>query len=163
MIFPIGDDNIEGGHKPIVSYTLIVLNIIVFILQMLFGDPLIHEFASVPNSIIKGDNLITLLTSMFLHGSLMHILGNMLFLWVFADNIEAVIGSFLFIVFYISGGLIASGAHILTDPLSIIPTIGASGAISAVMGAYMIMFPKSRVKLIFILFLKNSIFLPLSF
>lgn len=155
MIFPIGDDNIEGGHKPIVSYTLIVLNIIAFIIQLVYGDIVVHEFASVPGSIMKGDNLITLFTSMFLHGSLMHILGNMLFLWVFADNIEAVIGSFFFIVFYIAGGLAASAVHIFTDPSSVIPTIGASGAISAVMGAYLVMFPKSRVKLIFIIFFKK--------
>lgn len=155
MIFPIGDDNIEGGHKPIVSYGLIALNIIIFILQFLLGEDLIYKFASVPEQVIHGNDLFTLITSMFLHGGLMHIIGNMLFLWIFGDNIEAIIGSTMFLTFYILGGLFASGAHIITDPHSVIPTIGASGAISAVMGAYMVMFPKSRVKMIFIIFFKK--------
>jgi len=155
VIFPIGDDNIEGGHRPIVSYSLIAINILIFVIQMTFGEDLMYDYASVPQEITNGDRLFTLITSMFLHGGIMHIAGNMLFLWIFGDNIEAVIGSVLFLLFYISGGLFASAAHILTDPLSTIPTIGASGAISAVMGAYLIMFPKSRIKMIFILFFKK--------
>jgi len=155
VIFPIGDDNIEGGHKPIVSYGLIVINIIIFLIQLNVGEDIIYQYASVPKEITHGDNLFTLITSMFLHGGIMHIVGNMLFLWIFGDNIEAIIGSGLFLLFYVLGGLFASWAHIFSDPQSVIPTIGASGAISAVMGAYMVMFPKSRVKLIFIIFFKK--------
>jgi membrane associated rhomboid family serine protease len=155
LIFPIGDDNIEGGHKPIVSYSLIGINVIIFLIQLSIGEETIYHFASVPEEITHGNRLFTLITSMFLHGGTMHLIGNMLFLWIFGDNIEAIIGSSMFLLFYLFGGLFAAGAHILTDPHSIIPMIGASGAISAVMGAYMVMFPKSRVKMIFIVFFKK--------
>ena len=155
MIFPIGDDNIEGGHKPFVSYSLIVINVVVYLIEIQLGESFVNKYAVTPVDVVQGDGLYTLLTSIFLHGDLMHLLGNMLFLWIFADNIEAIIGNFNFLMFYLIGGLMASGAHILTDAHSIIPTLGASGAISAVMGAYMIMFPKSRVKMIFILFFKK--------
>ena len=155
MIFPIGDDNIEGGHKPIISYSLIFINVIIFLVQLSIGEETMLQFASIPEEITHGNRLFTLITSMFLHGGAMHLIGNILFLWIFGDNIEAIIGSFMFLLFYLFGGFFAAGAHILTDPHSIIPTIGASGAISAVMGAYMVMFPKSRVKMIFIIFFKK--------
>jgi membrane associated rhomboid family serine protease len=89
---------------------------------------------------------------MFLHGGWMHLIGNMLYLWIFADNIEAKVGSIPFVVFYLIGGVIAAGGHILLDQSSMIPMVGASGAISAVMGAYVVMFPKSRIKMIFLVF-----------
>ncbi|MBT8234339.1 MAG: rhomboid family intramembrane serine protease [Bacteroidia bacterium] len=155
MIFPIGDDNIEGGHKPLVAYSLIIINLIVFIIEINLGETFIYKYAATPEDIVHGNNLHTLGTSMFMHGGIMHLLGNMLYLWIFADNIEAIIGSIGFTVFYLLGGLFASAMHIITDPHSIIPTLGASGAISAVMGAYLIMFPKSRVKMIILIFFKK--------
>ena len=159
MIFPIGDDNIEGGHKPIVSYSLIAINVAIFIFQLTLSAPQIevflNEFGILPGEISQGEDLFTLMSSMFLHGGLMHLLGNMLFLWIFADNIEAVVGSTLFTLFYLFGGLFASAVHIFTDLDSMVPTVGASGAISAVMGTYLVMFPKSRIKIIFILFFKK--------
>ncbi len=159
MIFPIGDDNIIGGHKPYVSYGLIIINVIIFIytisLGQQYGSVFLNKFGTIPFEIASGDDLFTLITSMFLHGGWMHLIGNMLFLWIFADNIEAVLGSYYFLIFYLIGGLFASGVHILTDWDSAIPTVGASGAISAVMGTYLIMFPKSRIKIIFLLFFKT--------
>lgn len=149
MLFPIGDDQVKGGHFPLFSYLFIALNIVVFFLQLTSPGMLINEYAAVPAEIESGRNLITLLTSMFLHGGFGHILGNMLFLWVFADNIEATIGNSRFVLFYLLGGLAAHAAHIYFNPGSVVPTVGASGAISAVMGAYMVMFPSSRVKLWF--------------
>jgi len=151
MIFPIGDDKLTGIHKPIVSYTLIALNVLFFIAQSLAPNQLIPELAAVPSEILAGEKLHTLFTSMFMHGGFMHILGNMLFLWIFGDNIESVIGSIKFALFYIAGGLFATFAHILLDPSSYTPMVGASGAIAAVMGAYIIMFPKSQIKLLFLL------------
>lgn len=156
MIFPIGDDNIVGGHKPIVSYSLIVINVAVFMYELSLGtgvEAFITDYGMMPAKIFSGQDYHTLLTSIFLHGSWMHLIGNMLFLWIFADNIEAIIGSTRFIIFYLLGGLIASLAHIAFDPGSLVPTVGASGAISAVMGTYIVMFPRSRIKLIFIIFL----------
>lgn len=176
MIFPIGDTNVRGGAKPLFSYTFIALNIGVFLLQMSTPGNLVCEFATIPGDIAQGKGIHTLLTSMFLHGGWMHLIGNMLFLWVFADNIEAVVGNRRFLIFYIMGGLMASGAHIFFDlvtgspnslsccmPCSVvdqctlqdnlcsgfIPSLGASGAISAIMGAYLIMFPRSTVKVLF--------------
>lgn len=153
MLFPIGDDQVKGGHFPLFSYAFIVINILIFIQQIRYPDMLVGAFGSVPIETLNGENLYTLLTSMFLHGGLMHLVGNMLFLWVFADNIEATIGNGRFLMFYLIGGLAAHVGHIYYNPSSIVPTIGASGAISAVMGAYLIMFPTSRVKMWFFFFI----------
>jgi len=175
MIFPIGDDNIQGGYKPIVSYSLIAINIVVFIIQFITPGNLVCEFAAIPGEIVQGNDWYTIVTSTFMHGGWMHLIGNMLFLWIFADNIEGTIGSAKFLLFYMLGGLFASVAHIyfsvdadfigqcckicaasnpcdatITDinPCpGYIPSLGASGAISAVMGAYLVMFPKSRIKM----------------
>ncbi|MCG8329138.1 MAG: rhomboid family intramembrane serine protease [Chitinophagales bacterium] len=153
MLFPIGDDQVKGGHFPLFSYAFIVLNILIFIQQIRYPDMLVGAFGSIPVQTLNGENLYTLITSMFLHGGLMHLVGNMLFLWVFADNIEATIGNGRFLMFYLLGGLAAHAGHIYYNPSSIVPTIGASGAISAVMGAYLIMFPTSRVKMWFFFFI----------
>ncbi|MFZ1705621.1 MAG: rhomboid family intramembrane serine protease [Saprospiraceae bacterium] len=181
MFFPIGDTQVEGGHKPYVSYTFIGINILIFGIQFITPGNLVCEFAAIPKSIIGGDRMYTLISSLFLHGSWMHLLGNMLFLWVFADNIEAKIGSLRFLIFYLLGGIFATAAHIYfsarganmdmitcelcntfapCDPTqnphaSIIPTLGASGAISAVMGAYLLMFPKSKIKVLILLFFRS--------
>lgn len=156
MIFPIGDDQVKGGHFPLFSYGFILLNIAVFALQVNLPpgqlNAFIFEYGSIPAETTRGQDLYTLFTSMFLHGGWMHLIGNMLFLWVFADNIEATIGNFRFLIFYLLGGLAAQAAHIYFNWDSTIPTVGASGAISAVLGAYLVMFPTSRVKLLFIIF-----------
>lgn len=185
MFFPIGDTQVEGGYKPIFSYTFIAVNLVIFILQWTTPGNLVCEYAAIPKQIIGGDNLFTLLTSMFMHGSWMHLIGNMLFLWVFADNIEANIGNIPFLIFYLTGGIFASAAHIyfsargvnldmitceLCNTISpcnetqqphsaIIPSLGASGAISAVMGAYLLMFPGSRIKVL-VLLLFRSFYIP---
>jgi len=162
MIFPIGDDNIFGGHKAIASYTLLFLNIIIFLYTITLGsnaDLFLNKYGCIPFEIVHNQDLFTLITSMFLHGGWMHIIGNMLFLWIFADNIEAVIGSVMFLIFYLIGGLFATGVHIIMDLNSTVPIVGASGAISAVMGTYLVMFPKSRIKIIFLLFF-STFYLP---
>lgn len=150
MFFPIGDDQVKGGHKPIFSYLFIAINVLLFLYEISLSQNslniFVNEYGAIPVEISNGQDLYTLFTSMFLHGGWMHLIGNMLFLWVFADNIEAITGSFVFIIFYITGGVIADLAHVYIDLESSIPTVGASGAISAVMGAYLVMFPTSRVK-----------------
>ncbi len=157
MIFPIGDDQVKGGHFPLFSYGFIVLNSLVFIYELSLPpqevEAFFMQYGSVPREILSGQNLPSLLTSLFVHGGWMHIIGNMLFLWVFADNIEATIGNMRFLTFYIVGGLVAHAAHIYFNPASMAPTVGASGAIAAVMGAYLVMFPKSQVKLFFFFFI----------
>ena len=158
MFFPIGDDQVKGGYRPIVSYSFLVINIAIFLFQISLGDRInlfITTYGVIPNEILAGTDYFTLFTSMFLHGGWMHLIGNMLFLWVFADNIEAVVGSVWFILFYFLGGLAASFAHILLDPASSIPSVGASGAISAVLGAYLVMFPRSKIKVLIIILFSN--------
>ena len=155
MIFPIGDDQVEGGHKPIFAYSFLAINILAFVIPWFAYGPNYHsfvtEFGSLPGEITNGIDLHTLISSMFMHGGWMHLVGNMLFLWVFGDNIEATVGSFNFLLFYFIGGLFASAGHIISDPDSMIPTVGASGAIAAVLGAYLVMFPKSQIKMLFLL------------
>ena len=180
MIFPIGDEQVQGGHKPIFSYSFLVLNVLLFLVQLTVPSFNACEFGTIPNEILRGENYHTLITSMFMHGGWMHLIGNMVFLWIFADNIEATIGNFNFFLFYMLGGLVASGASIMMSGGSAellqscceycsrvtpgegcsipancpgsIPGVGASGAISAVMGAYMVMFPRSKVKILVLVF-----------
>jgi len=172
MFFPIGDEQVVGGHKPVVTWALLAFNIVAFFIQMTSGEgALVCELGSIPAEIANGEDWYTLLTSMFMHGGWMHLIGNMLFLWVFADNIEATVGSIPFLAFYLIGGLAASALHIVLslDPAvagccepcglracaegmtvcaGTVPSVGASGAISAVLGAYLVMFPKSKVDLL---------------
>lgn len=168
MIFPIGDDQVKGGFYPLFSYGFILMNIAVFLFQLSLPyeqlNAFIYEYGSIPIETLEGKDLFTLFTSMFLHGGWMHLIGNMLFLWVFADNIEATIGNFRFLIFYVLGGLAAHAAHIYFNPISAVPTVGASGAISAVMGAYLVMFPTSRVRILILFFtIRVSAFLFLGF
>jgi len=158
MFFPIGDTQVQGGYKPYVAYTFLGLNILIFLYEFTLGSGInqfITTYGTIPAEIITGRDYYTLLTSMFLHGGWMHLIGNMLFLWVFGDNIEATIGSVKFFFFYLFGGLAASAAHILLDMESNIPSVGASGAIAAVLGAYLIMFPKSKVKILVLIIFRN--------
>ncbi len=156
MLFPIGDEQVRGGATPLFSYGFIALNVAIFLMQVNMPSAqlqaFIYDYGSIPAETMRGQDLFTLLTSMFLHGGWMHLIGNMLFLWVFADNIEATIGNGRFFLFYILGGLAAHAAHIYFNAGSTVPTVGASGAISAVMGAYLVMFPASRIKMLFFVF-----------
>ena len=166
MIFPIGDDQVKGGSKPIFSYSFIAIIVAVFVLLQLGNSAFTYANSAVPYEITTGVDLITqqgqiphfpgpvpiyltLLYSIFMHGSWMHLIGNMVFLWVFADNIESTIGNRRFVIFYLLGGLFASLSHIATDTMSMTPSLGASGAIAACLGAYLVMFPKSKVKVLF--------------
>jgi len=151
-MFPIGDDNIQGAGPSLSTRGLLVVNVLVFVFEAGLAsgalENFITEYGVIPREIMSAVDLHTLLTSMFLHGGWMHLIGNMLFLWVFSNNIEAVLGTPLHLGFYLAGGLAASLAHILSDPSSTIPSVGASGAIAAILGTYLMLFPRSRVKLL---------------
>lgn len=158
MFFPIGDTQVQGGYKPHVAYTFLGLNILIFLYEFSLGSGInqfLHTYGTIPSEITAGQDYYTLLTSMFLHGGWMHLIGNMLFLWVFGDNIEATIGSVKFFFFYLAGGLTASLTHILFNLGSNIPSVGASGAIAAILGAYLVMFPKSQVKIFVLIIFRN--------
>lgn len=145
-------DSIPTRHTPIVNYLLIAANILVFVLMWLAGprqEALVYEFALIPLNLTTGiaiGDITDIFTSMFMHGGLAHIAGNMLYLWIFGDNVEDSMGPVKYLAFYLVGGVVASLTHILTNPGSQIPTVGASGAIAAVLGAYLVLFPNSRVQ-----------------
>jgi membrane associated rhomboid family serine protease len=144
-------DSIPTRRVPVVNYLLIAANIVVFVLMWLAGsqqEALVHQFALIPASFTGGVSLgdvADVFTGMFMHAGLAHLGGNMLYLWIFGDNVEDSMGAIKYLLFYLVGGVVASLAHILTNPASEIPTVGASGAIAAVLGAYLVLFPKSRV------------------
>src|SRR5918997_63230 len=152
-MFPIGDENRRGHIVPVVNYLLIAINIAVFFYQISLGSqPAIQDFINqygvIPQEIIARQDWFTLLTSMFLHGGWAHLIGNMLFLWVFGDNVEDAFGHLGYLVFYLLTGLAASAAHILLNPGSEIPSVGASGAISGVLGAYLIFFGGNAIRVL---------------
>ncbi|MBU6997734.1 MAG: rhomboid family intramembrane serine protease [Theionarchaea archaeon] len=135
---------------PTIMYGIIVVNIAVFVLELYLDSVgylewFYENFAVIPYLIVRGENLYTLLTSMFMHGGVAHILFNMLYLHIFGNNVEDSMGHIRFIVFYVVCGLIASFAQIFIDPSSQIPNLGASGAIAGVLGAYLVMYPRERI------------------
>ncbi len=179
MVFPLFDDNSDRRRQPVVNYVLIIINVVVFVFLQEFGkenNRFTMAFSTVPEEIVTGKDLdapveipvghgkavtihheknpisvyLTLLTSMFMHGSIMHLLGNMLFLWIFGDNVEDYLGPLRYLAFYLVCGVLASMAHIATTYMfhqnPMIPSLGASGAISGVMGAYVAIHPFNKVK-----------------
>lgn len=180
-MFPIGDDNSDRTITPIVNYLFIGINVIVFVLLQGLGgnDAFSYAFSLVPKEVTDGIDItgvqivrdsfgnvgeirhydtplpvyFNFLSSMFMHGSIGHILGNMLFLWVFGDNLENLLGHIRFIAFYLVCGFAAALAQVVMDSDSVIPMLGASGAISGVLGGYLVLFPRRRVRAIIFNFL----------
>ena len=157
-MIPLADDN-PTRSTPIITYALIAICVIVFLWQLSLGPNVkeaIYALGVIPASLLQGALLpqelrwvspeMTVITSMFLHGGFMHLIGNMLYLWVFGDNIEDILGKPVFIIFYAICGIAAALSQALPDPSSTIPMIGASGAISGVLGAYMVFFPKESIR-----------------
>lgn len=149
-MIPIKDE-LKTRRVPIVNYLLIAVNVAVFVFQFMSGskmEAIIYEFAMIPSEITAGFDLgdaRDIITSMFMHAGWLHLVGNMLYLWIFGDNIEDRLGHFGYLVFYLAGGFVAAFTHVLVNPISQIPTLGASGAVAAVLGAYLILYPRSRV------------------
>ena len=157
-MIPLADDN-PTRSTPIITYALIASCIAVFLWQFSLGPNVkiaIYALGVIPASLLQGAMLpvelrwvspeMTVITSMFLHGGFMHLIGNMLYLWVFGDNIEDILGKPVFIIFYVACGIVAALSQALPDPSSTIPMIGASGAISGILGAYMVFFPKRSIR-----------------
>ncbi|HVO42738.1 MAG TPA: rhomboid family intramembrane serine protease [Aggregatilineales bacterium] len=150
-MIPLSDADRRPVNFPIMTLLIIVVNFVVFFLELAGGDAFVSRWSMVPAQITAGKNLITLLTSLFLHAGWEHILGNMVFLWAFGPEVEDTMGSVKYLVFYLIGGLVANFAQIVIDPGSTIPTLGASGAIAAVMGAFILAFPQDRIKTVLII------------
>jgi rhomboid family protein len=174
-MMPIGDDDSDRRITPIVNLILIGLNIIVFVLFQGMGtnERFTYAYSTVPREILTGKDVdhpvtvqvgdetaqidlqptpipvwFTLLTSMFMHGSFIHLFGNMLYLWIFGDNLEDRLGHMRYAVFYIVCGIVASLSHVFVNTDSYLPSLGASGAISGVLGGYLLLFPRRRVRVI---------------
>ncbi|MEM7802479.1 MAG: rhomboid family intramembrane serine protease [Chloroflexota bacterium] len=166
-MFPIKDIN-PRHRTPYVTFGLLILNIVAFIYQ--FNElyvqemwvPFINMWALIPVQLVNNPALeaFTIITSMFLHGGLLHIGGNMLYLWIFGDNIEDVMGHGRFLTFYLLCGIVAALTHVVTDPASNIPTIGASGAVAGVLGGYFVLFPMASVRTVVPILLFRTFHLP---
>jgi rhomboid family protein len=180
-MFPIGDDNSDRTITPYANYILIALNVIVFVFLQQLGhnDAFTYAFSLVPREVTTGvditgihivrDSLghaaeirhyptpfpvyFNFLSSMFMHGSIMHLGGNMLFLWIFGDNLENLVGHLRYVIFYLVCGFAAAAAQVILGPDSIIPMLGASGAISGVLGGYVLLFPQRQVRAVIFYFL----------
>ena len=160
-LIPLGDASRRPGRSATITILLIVINVFVFLLELGGGRHFLLMWSAIPVRIIHGHHAITLVTSMFMHSGWMHIIGNMIYLWAFGPEIEDAMGSFRFLLFYLGGGLVAMFAQVASDPLSSIPVLGASGAIAAVMGAFLVTYPRDRIRtLLFFLFFFRVTFIP---
>ena len=146
MGIPLGDVTRRPLHKPIVTIGIIVANAIVFAFELTGGDAFVNQWSLVPANIVAGHDWITILTAMFMHAGWLHIGGNMLFLWAFGPQIEDAMGPGRYLGFYLLGGLAATAAQVAMVPTSTIPNLGASGAIASVMGAFIVTYPKDRIR-----------------
>lgn len=175
-MFPLHDEN-RPSTKPYMNYGLIIINVVIFFIFYLGGRRslinAIETLGAVPYFIINGENLWTLLTSMFMHADILHILGNMLYLWVFGDNIEDALGHSKYLIFYLFGGLAATFTHIASVLFTLpsleyygsvaslmTPSVGASGAISAVLGSYLLLYPRARIRTLVILIFIQIVRIP---
>jgi membrane associated rhomboid family serine protease len=151
-MFPIGDDDVRGAGPGVLTIVLVLINVAVFIAEVTIFRPGLSEFFSeygvVPAQVLEGRQLYSFLTSLFLHGGWFHLISNMVFLWIFGDNVEAALGRVIYPIFYLVGGIAASLTHVAVSPNSTLPSVGASGAIGAILGAYIVMFPRSQVRVL---------------
>jgi len=163
-MIPLGDASRRPRQFAFVTTGIILLNVYVFFKELAFGNAFVYHWSAIPLRIVHGHHWITVLTSMFMHASWMHIIGNMIYLWAFGREIEDSMGAIPFLIFYLTGGVIAMLCQILGDPFSRIPTLGASGAIAAVMGAFIVTFPRDRIRtvLFFLIFIRVT-FIPAAF
>ena len=152
-LIPLTDASRRPAHFPFVTVGLIVANALVFIQELRGGEAFVRSWSAVPADIVVGQHWITLLTSMFLHGGWLHILGNMVFFWAFGPEIEDAMNPVRYLVFYLVGGLVAMTAQVAMNPHSTVPNLGASGAIAAVMGAFLVTYPGDRIKSILFIFI----------
>src|SRR5271157_4830962 len=151
-MFPLQDESRRPSRPPVVTGFIIGLNALVFILELTGGDAFVLQWSLIPADIAAGRHWITILTSMFMHASWSHILGNMVFLWAFGPEIEDAMNPLRYLTFYIAGGLVAMLAQIALNPSSTVPNLGASGAIAAVMGGFLVTYPSDQIRVILIIF-----------
>jgi membrane associated rhomboid family serine protease len=152
-LIPLSDASRRPVRMPVVTALIILVNVLVFLLELTRGDSFVMTWSVVPAQIVSGHHWITILTAMFMHGSWSHIIGNMVFLWAFGPEIEDAMGRGRYLIFYLLGGLIAMIAQVTASPHSTVPNLGASGAIAAVMGAFIVTYPRDRIKAVLFIFI----------
>jgi len=158
-MIPLGDASRQPTRFPVVTIAIIVVNAFVFVLELMGGDAFVKQWSVIPADIVAGHHWITILTAMFMHGSWLHIIGNMVFLWAFGPEIEDAMNPLGYLAFYLLGGLVATLAQIAGDPHSTVPNLGASGAIAAVMGAFLVTYPLDQIRTLWFFF----VFVRISF
>jgi len=151
-IIPLTDASRRPTSFPTVTAGIIVLNALVFIVELFGGEPFVTRWSMVPADIVAGRHWINILTAMFMHGSWSHIIGNMVFLWAFGPEVEDLMGRPRYLVFYLLGGLAAALAQIAAGADSTVPNLGASGAIAAVMGAFLVTYPRDQIRSLLVIF-----------
>jgi membrane associated rhomboid family serine protease len=161
---PLGDASRRPARIPVVTILIILLNVFVFFQELMGGDAFVMRWSAIPDQIISGHRFITILTAMFMHASWSHIIGNMIFLWAFGQEMEDSMGRWRYVVFYLAGGMVAMLAQIAASPHSTVPNLGASGAIAAVMGGFLVTYPRDRIRsLLFIFFFVKVTMIPAAF
>lgn len=151
-VVPLSDESRRPVHFPVVTCLIVVINVIVFILELSGGEPFVLRWSTIPANIVAGRHWVTILTSMFMHGSWSHIISNMIFLWAFGPVIEDLLHPRRYLAFYLLGGLAAAVAQIAADSTSTVPSLGASGAIAAVMGAFIVTYPRDTIRSLLVIF-----------
>jgi membrane associated rhomboid family serine protease len=152
-LIPLSDASRRPAHVPVVTGLIILVNVLVFVLELSRGETFVTQWSVIPAQIVSGHHWITILTAMFMHGSWSHIIGNMIFLWAFGPEIEDAMGPGRYVVFYLVGGMVAMLAQTAADPHSTVPNLGASGAIAAVMGAFLVTYPRDRIRAVLFIFI----------
>jgi membrane associated rhomboid family serine protease len=150
-MIPLSDASRRPSRFAVMTTTIIVVNALVFLLELIGGDAFVKQWSVIPADVVAGRHWITLLTAMFMQGGWMHILGNMVFLWAFGPEVEDAMGPVRYLAFYLLSGLVASTAQIVAMPHSTVPNLGASGAIAGVMGAFLVTYPRDRIKTVLFL------------
>jgi membrane associated rhomboid family serine protease len=151
-VIPLSDASRRPTHVPVVTASIILVNAVVFCLELLGGEPFVTRWSLIPADIVAGRHWVTILTSMFMHASWSHILGNMVFLWAFGPEVEDLMRPSRYLVFYLLGGLAATLAQLAAGPNSTVPNLGASGAIAAVMGAFLVTYPRDQIRSLLVIF-----------
>jgi len=152
-LIPLSDASRRPTRLPVITGLVIAVNLFVFVAELVRGETFVMQWSAIPTQIVSGHHWITLLTAMFMHGSWSHIIGNMIFLWAFGPEIEDAMGRGRYLVFYLAGGVVAMLAQVLADAHSTVPNLGASGAIAAVMGAFMVTYPRDQIRAVLIIFI----------
>src|SRR2546423_8718807 len=151
-MIPLGDASRRPLHRSVVTAVIILVNALVFVLELRGGESFVTRWSAIPADIVAGHHWVTLLTAMFMHASWSHIIGNMVFLWAFGPEIEDTMGPRRYLLFYLVGGVVAMLAQVAVSPSSTVPNLGASGAIAAVMGAFLVTYPRDKIRTLLIIF-----------